>query len=244
MRTFLQRHEDQILGVLSGFDRLRFRGTLRMLSTVGGMLAVLGRLGVLLKDFKTYAQRLTEQLRASVEAVGQQAGRPVRYLASYTNKEELVRGIQQREGTAASGLVVILSTLESCHSYEIFRDRQQQELKLRGRARTSAGLKRWPMSSRGLPGRTTWTGSCGGPRRTSLPSRRGFPSVPTGRSSRANGSRTLPFARPRPSPSCIRRSSAAGSRRSPAATCCGSWDTKYRRRVDGTRDWARKSSAT
>lgn len=135
MRTFVQRHEDQILGVLSGFDRLRFRGTLRMLSTVGGMLAVLGRLGVLLKDFTAYAQRLTQQLRESVEGVGQEAGRPVRYLASYTNKEELVRGIQERDGTASNGLVAILSTVESCKSYEIFRDRQRRELKLRHRAR-------------------------------------------------------------------------------------------------------------
>ncbi len=135
MRTFLQRHEHQILGVLSGFDRLRFRGTLRMLNTVGGMLAVLGRLGVLLKDFTAYAERLTERLRASVEIMGQRAGRPVRYLATYTDKEELVRGIQQREGTASHGLVAILKTLESCTSYEIFRDRQERELHLRRRAR-------------------------------------------------------------------------------------------------------------
>jgi hypothetical protein len=64
MRTFLQRHEGQILGVLSGFDRLRFRGTLRMLNNVGGMLAVLGRLGVLLKDFRTSVCR-----RGSPEAL-------------------------------------------------------------------------------------------------------------------------------------------------------------------------------
>ena len=29
MQTFLTRHRDEIKGVLSGFDRIRFRGTLR-----------------------------------------------------------------------------------------------------------------------------------------------------------------------------------------------------------------------
>ncbi len=135
MRYFLQRYQDQIQGVLSGFDRLRFRGTLRMLTTVGGMMAVLGRLGVWLKDFKGYAERLTQQLRSSVEAVAQQEGRPVQYLPGYTNKEELVRRIEEREGIASNGLVAVLSTLENCISYEVFRDRQRRELDLRRRPR-------------------------------------------------------------------------------------------------------------
>ena len=135
MRAFIQRHQDQILGVLSGFDRLRFRGTLQRLTTVGGMMGVLGRLRVLLKDFTSYAERLTQQLRASIEAVGRQGGRPARYLAGYTNKEELVRGIQQQEGAASNGLVAVLSTLENCISYEVFRDRQRRELALRRRPR-------------------------------------------------------------------------------------------------------------
>ena len=72
-----------------------------MLTTVGGMMAVLGRLGVLLKDFTAYAERRTQQLRGSVEAAAQQAGRPVQYLPGYTNKEQLVRGIQEQQGAAA-----------------------------------------------------------------------------------------------------------------------------------------------
>jgi hypothetical protein len=135
MRYFVQRHRDQIQGVLSGFDRLRFRGTLRMLTTVRGMMAVLGRLGVLLKDFTAYAGGRTQQLRASVEAVAQQADRPVQYLPGYTNKEQLVRGIQQQQGSAPNGLVAVLSTLENCTSYEIVRDRQRRELDLRRRPR-------------------------------------------------------------------------------------------------------------
>ena len=37
MRTFLQRFGSMVKGVLSGFDRLRFRGTRRLLANLGGM---------------------------------------------------------------------------------------------------------------------------------------------------------------------------------------------------------------
>jgi hypothetical protein len=45
MKSFLQRHADNILGVLSCFDRARFRGSLRMLSHVPGVASWLEALG-------------------------------------------------------------------------------------------------------------------------------------------------------------------------------------------------------
>lgn len=34
MNESIQRHQDSVIGMLSGFDRLRIRGTLRLLSYV------------------------------------------------------------------------------------------------------------------------------------------------------------------------------------------------------------------
>ena len=45
MRQFLQHHGEQILGVLSGFDRLRLRGTLRMFASEGGVVGWLQQAG-------------------------------------------------------------------------------------------------------------------------------------------------------------------------------------------------------
>ena len=67
MKGFLRRHGEKILGVLSGFDRMRFRGTLRLLSSVGGTMAWLSRAGVLLKDFVKFAEGLTKQVREATE---------------------------------------------------------------------------------------------------------------------------------------------------------------------------------
>jgi hypothetical protein len=51
MQSFVSRHQHQIQGTLSGFDRLRFVGSLLRLSYVDGLAAFLAATGVLLKEF-------------------------------------------------------------------------------------------------------------------------------------------------------------------------------------------------
>ena len=63
MKAFVHRFANKILGVLSGFDRIRFRGSLRLLSNVGGTAAWLNNKGILLKDFTAFAEGLTKRLR-------------------------------------------------------------------------------------------------------------------------------------------------------------------------------------
>jgi hypothetical protein len=50
MNEFIQRHRAEVIGALSGFDRLRIRGILRLLSYVEVMSMYLGLVKVLLKD--------------------------------------------------------------------------------------------------------------------------------------------------------------------------------------------------
>ncbi len=57
MQTFLDRHREKIVGVLSGFDRILFRGTWRCLEYQKGFEAFLATHRVLYKDFRTFAQR-------------------------------------------------------------------------------------------------------------------------------------------------------------------------------------------
>jgi hypothetical protein len=132
MKRFLRTHADLIIGVLNGFDRLRFRGTLRWLAYTQGMKKFLDHTGVLLKDFKAYALRLTDQVRASTEKLAEDAGRPLIYLNSPTiSKEEQAREIARRD-RIDTGLICVLSAVESCFSYEIHRNRDQRLLELQG----------------------------------------------------------------------------------------------------------------
>lgn len=135
MKSFVQRHEQKILGVLSCFDRVRFRGTLRSISYVEGTLAWLNAAGLLLKDFLPFTETLTKSLRHCVERRAEDAGRPVQYLDRFVDKEDLVHKIREEQGVATNGLVAVLSTLETCRSYDIFRDRSRHQILLRRRLR-------------------------------------------------------------------------------------------------------------
>ena len=66
MQQFIRNHPADVMGVLNGFDRIRFRGTQRWLANERGMMGFLWKLQVKLKHFKPYALKLTRELREHV----------------------------------------------------------------------------------------------------------------------------------------------------------------------------------
>ena len=131
MKRFLSCHSQHVRGILSGFDRVRFRGTFRQLAHREGMLSILSYLKVLLKDFHAFAEQSTAKLRAGVEGVALQAGRPVQYLSNpQANKEELVQQALRVHGVGKGGVIAVLSTVEVCQSYEIHRNRETKQIEL------------------------------------------------------------------------------------------------------------------
>jgi len=135
MKSFLQRHGEKILGVLSGFDRLRFRGSLRMLCNVKGLGCWLYDAGILVKDFLPFAERATKQLRGTLERMAEAAGRPVQYQQTKVNKEPLVQHIREQQGAAENGLIAAFSTLETCQSFDVYHNRNTRHVELRRRIR-------------------------------------------------------------------------------------------------------------
>ena len=135
VNRFLHRHAGKVMGVLSGFDRLVLRGTLRRLSYVAGMMGWLAGKRVLLKDFGDFAQGMTEGVKAAVVAEAEELGRPIVYLpSSRIRKDERAREIAARDGIE-EGLIAVLSCVEPCMSYEIYRNRDAKRLELRPRER-------------------------------------------------------------------------------------------------------------
>jgi len=130
MERFLQRHAGRIIGILSGFDRILFRGSLRSLSYVEGMDKFLGSQHVLYKDFGAFAERCSEQLKAQAEAIAQQQQRPLRYLDSgKISKEDVARSIMEKDNIR-EGLVCVLTCVEPCHSFSLHRDAERKLLRL------------------------------------------------------------------------------------------------------------------
>src|SRR3954453_3096177 len=97
MKEFVQRHAASVIGVLSGFDRLLFRGTLRRLAKADGPGTYLSRGGGRLTDFGDWSMGLTERLKRAAVEVAEAAGRPVRYLPDPSvRKEDVAREIADR----------------------------------------------------------------------------------------------------------------------------------------------------
>jgi hypothetical protein len=130
MERFVTRHCDRIVGILAGFDRMLFRGTLRSISYVDGLNKFLWTHGVLYKDFAAYVEGISERLKRDAMTLAAEAGRPFEYLSSaQVRKEDHARAIALRDGITA-GLVCVLSCVEPCYSFTIRRDRQAKRLRL------------------------------------------------------------------------------------------------------------------
>jgi len=140
VNRFIANHAADITGVLSGFDRLVLRGNIRQLCFVDGLKRLLWKRQVLLKNFGAYAESLTAQLKKSSSDQAKAAGRPVEYLpSSRTSKEDVARKIAQRDNVR-SGLIAVLSSIEPCMSYDIFKNRNTKHLELVSRPRKGLAL--------------------------------------------------------------------------------------------------------
>ena len=130
MDAFLQQHAGSVTACLSGFDRLRFRGTLRMLANVTGMFRFLCYTRHLLKDFGAYAQQLSRKVRFESLARAEALGRPVVHLDSPSvSKEQLAMDLAGQQ-SITRGLIAIYTAVEPCQSYDIQSDRQSGHLEL------------------------------------------------------------------------------------------------------------------
>jgi hypothetical protein len=132
MQQFIKNHAENIMGALSGLDRLRLRGTIRWLATTEGMATFLGTLGILLKEFRSYAQGITHEIRSTAKQLAEDAARPYHYMASSReSKEELARLWAERDGIR-EGLICVFRSVEPCWSYEVIRNREKKQLELSG----------------------------------------------------------------------------------------------------------------
>ena len=131
MHDFIMRHQKSIRGVLSGFDRMRFRGTLRWLANTAGMKNFLWTVQVLLKQFGAYSMDITNQIKTATEEIAEEAGRPVVYINNgHERKEDIARKIAKTDGIT-EGLIAVLTSVEPCMSYEVGRNANTKRLELR-----------------------------------------------------------------------------------------------------------------
>lgn len=130
MQEFIEKHQEDIVGVLSGLDRLVITGYLRGLCVTAGVMDFLKRSGVMFKDFGTFVEQQTEQLKQASLAEARRLGRPIEYLNSpRISKEERARDIARRD-QIREGLICVLSAVEPCMTFQMQRIRHLKQTEL------------------------------------------------------------------------------------------------------------------
>lgn len=119
MASFLQQHAKLVSGMLSGWDRLRFRGTLSQLCHSGGLNAFIHATGRLFKDFKEFALASSGQLKKAAIEAAERLNRPVLYLNNSRFSKEQIAKEHAKDERITSGLICCLSSVEPSSSFVI-----------------------------------------------------------------------------------------------------------------------------
>jgi hypothetical protein len=130
MCSFVQQHLSSVIGLISGWDRMRFRGTLRLLANVSGLRRFLSYTHHLLKDFGKFAPECSRVIREASLEVARDQDRPVVHLPSPSiDKEAQAREIAKRDGVK-EGLICVLTAVEACGSFNVRSNKEAGKLEL------------------------------------------------------------------------------------------------------------------
>ena len=122
------------------------------LALVQGMAGYLARVGCLLKDFGEHVQTKTKQLIEQSRLRAEQQNRPIEYIESPSlRKEEFARSIAEVDGIT-EGLVAVLTCVEPCRTYDIFRNKETKKLELVLRNRKCLHIYHYEIHEESLEG--------------------------------------------------------------------------------------------
>jgi hypothetical protein len=146
MKSFLQRFGTLVLGVLSGFDRLVFRGKLCALYAPEGMNSYLAANKILRKDFERHVNRVTEQvLQASLIDQAKATDRFEYLNSTKIDKDEVARSYAAKH-RVSEGLVCVLQCVEPCWSYTL--ESKNHVLTVQGKPRKCSQLYHYYLDPR------------------------------------------------------------------------------------------------
>jgi hypothetical protein len=124
MDTLSTKFGVKIKGILEGFDRIIFKGTLRPLSYAAGMQIFLFHNGILNKDYKEWISAKSAAIIADAgEYTRDQCSTDIQYLASCHTRKEAEAHKQQKQSGVQSGLIGTWSCVESCKTFKAVYDK-------------------------------------------------------------------------------------------------------------------------
>jgi hypothetical protein len=130
MTSFLRKFSHLVLGVLSGFDRLFFRGTLRNLAYSEGLQHYLWANRIPYKDFAAHSEAVTHRLEEASLAQARAQQREIRYINTHQVRlEDEARQLAARD-KISEGLIGVFRRIEPCMSFQIIKNRAAKKLEI------------------------------------------------------------------------------------------------------------------
>src|SRR4030042_4811665 len=124
MKSFINRYQDIITGVITMFDRVICQGNILQFQRPSQFAYFLHTQAILLKEFKKYALTITKQIIQHAKNLAEKNKRPYIYLGKTLNaktgetKENYARQIAINDGIR-EGFICVLSCLETCNTITV-----------------------------------------------------------------------------------------------------------------------------
>ncbi len=119
MEKFIDRFSGLVKGVLTGFDRIVFKGLILPLMSASQVMHFCRTRHVLNKDYKNWMMAQTKNIVATAEQYAiDNCGQPIIHIPTWRIRKEELAHQRQRKEQISSGLIGVWSYLERGSSYQ------------------------------------------------------------------------------------------------------------------------------
>src|SRR5450631_2473842 len=131
MELLTTRYSENLVGVLSCYDRIVITGTLPGACFADGMTSFLYSRGIRIFDYPQFALPLRERIRVNAATLAAEHGVTIEHIAkAHIRKEDVVAKVLAARGDAP-GLVHVISAMETCATYQPWHDKSSGRTFLR-----------------------------------------------------------------------------------------------------------------
>jgi hypothetical protein len=128
MQQFIAKYEKDIQGVMSGFDRVLFRGSLRRLTHSLGMKWYLSENNILCKQYEDHVKAISQKIKKAAVEPFQRRNLLVKHVYGRDDKEKIARAFAAEKGltegdVCAFSATEMAPTFQHCKTDMIIRPR-------------------------------------------------------------------------------------------------------------------------
>ena len=127
-----ETYDEQIMGIISCFDRIIIQGTLPGWCYDQGMTSYLYSKNIRIFDFPQFALPLKEEIRDNASKIAAENGLEIEFIRKIKafRKDDRIKEIIKQRGDHP-GLIHIFSAMETCTSYKPWHDKKTGQTYLR-----------------------------------------------------------------------------------------------------------------